>query len=86
MIVHTCHPQHRHLNTATSTPPPQHRKNGKHLGIAFSDVPTIPLYPTVGLHSLNACCVLNFGQTPFRFDIEGYRQAEMDAMRKDMQR
>lgn len=62
------------------------RKNGKHLGIAFRDVPTIPLFPTVGLHSLNACCTLNFGQSPFRFDIEGYRQAELDATAQETMR
>lgn len=26
------------------------RKNGEHLGVAFNNVPSVPLLPTIGLH------------------------------------
>ncbi|XP_063699691.1 ran-binding protein 9 isoform X2 [Culicoides brevitarsis] len=44
-------------------------KNGHHLGIAFRDLPT-KLYPTVGLQTPGEIVDANFGQEPFKFDIE----------------
>lgn len=44
-------------------------KNGHHLGIAFRDLPTT-LYPTVGLQTPGEIVDANFGQEPFKFDIE----------------
>ncbi|QDZ21211.1 SPRY domain-containing protein [Chloropicon primus] len=45
-------------------------KNGKKLGVAFSNVKAT-LFPTVGLHSQNEHVEVNFGAKPFQFDIEG---------------
>ena len=44
-------------------------KNGKYLGTAFTGVRG-HLFPTVGLHSNNEHVELNFGQKPFKFDID----------------
>lgn len=44
-------------------------KNGHYLGIAFSDLPS-KLYPTVGLQTPGEEVDANFGQEPFKFDIE----------------
>jgi hypothetical protein len=45
-------------------------KNGHHLGVAFTDLPA-NLYPTVGLQTPGEIVDANFGQEPFKFDIEG---------------
>ncbi|KAL1503348.1 hypothetical protein AB1Y20_011400 [Prymnesium parvum] len=45
-------------------------KNGKHLGVAFSDI-ACSLYPTVSLHSPNESVRVNLGGTPFTFDLDG---------------
>ena len=45
-------------------------KNGNFLGAAFKDMPTISLYPTIGLHSKNEQVVVNFGQKPFKYNIK----------------
>jgi len=45
-------------------------KNGIHLGVAFQDLPP-GLYPTVGLQTPGEIIDANFGQEPFKFDIEG---------------
>lgn len=45
-------------------------KNGHHLGIAFENLPS-SLYPTVGLQTPGEVLDANFGQEPFKFDIEG---------------
>nr|ACO11898.1 Ran-binding protein 10 [Lepeophtheirus salmonis] len=45
-------------------------KNGHHLGIAFTDIPS-NMYPTVGLQTPGEVVDTNFGQEPFLFDIEG---------------
>jgi len=55
-------------------------KNGHHLGIAFQDLPP-GLYPTVGLQTPGEVIDANFGQEPFRFDIEG----EMRELRRKTQ-
>lgn len=44
-------------------------KNGKALTGVYKDVKT-PLYPTIGLHSLNEKVEVNFGQRKFLFDVE----------------
>lgn len=44
-------------------------KNGHHLGIAFRDLPS-KLYPTVGLQTPGEVVDANFGQEPFKYDIE----------------
>nr|CAB3265425.1 ran-binding protein 10-like [Phallusia mammillata] len=47
-------------------------KNGVDIGIAFTDLPSIPLFPTVGLQTPNEELSVNFGQHPFMFDFEDY--------------
>eukprot|EP00894_Picocystis_sp_ML_P001856 jgi/Pico_ML_1/52373/g3085.t1 len=43
-------------------------KNGKYLGVAFRNV-SLPLYPTVGLHSMNECVQIDFlGKKGFMYD------------------
>lgn len=49
-------------------------KNGVNIGIAFRDLPNIPLYPMVGLQTPKEEVYANFGQHPFMFDIEDYIQ------------
>ena len=44
--------------------------NGEQLGVAFSGLAPGELYPTVGLHSPHEEVVLNFGASPFSFDVE----------------
>ncbi|XP_071495948.1 ran-binding protein 9-like [Diadema antillarum] len=48
-------------------------KNGVHLGIAFTDLPS-NLYPTVGLQTPGEVVDTNFGQSPFMFNIEDLMQ------------
>jgi len=55
-------------------------KNGHHLGIAFKDLPS-QLYPTVGLQTPGEVIDANFGQEPFKFDVEG----EMRELRRKTQ-
>ena len=45
-------------------------KNGHNLGIAFSDLPNVPLYPTIGLQTPGEEVEANFGLEPFVYDIE----------------
>ena len=46
-------------------------KGGRHLGTAFTGpLPPGPLFPTVGLHSRGERVTVNFGATPFRFDLD----------------
>lgn len=45
-------------------------KNGLNLGIAFPDLPNVPLYPTVGLQTPGEEVEANFGTEPFMYDIE----------------
>lgn len=59
-------------------------KNGTKLKTAFKGVKG-PLYPTVGLHSKNECVEVNFGQKPFKFDIEGMIQEEREQQRAAVQ-
>jgi len=55
-------------------------KNGHHLGVAFRDLPS-QLYPTVGLQTPGEVIDANFGQEPFKFDVEG----EMRELRRKTQ-
>ncbi|KAK3360291.1 hypothetical protein B0T25DRAFT_126601 [Lasiosphaeria hispida] len=55
-------------------------KNGQDLGIAFRDVNFKDakgrLYPTVGLKKPGDHVLVNFGQLPFQFDIDGYMKKQ----------
>mgnify|MGYP001226928003 CR=1 FL=1 len=42
-----------------------------HAGTAFRDVKGV-FYPTVGMRTPGEVMLANFGQRPFRFDIEAY--------------
>ncbi|EIE19632.1 SPRY-domain-containing protein [Coccomyxa subellipsoidea C-169] len=53
-------------------------KNGKHLGVAFRGLPQLPLYPTAGLHSPGECIAVNFGASPFAFNLEAMLQEERE--------
>ena len=53
-------------------------KNGYNLGIAFHDLPNVPLYPTVGLQTPGEEVEANFGLEPFKYDIED----DMKALRQ----
>ncbi|RWS13489.1 ran-binding protein 9-like protein [Dinothrombium tinctorium] len=53
-------------------------KNGLNVGIAFTDLPNVPLYPTVGLQTPGEEVEANFGLEPFCYNIE----EEMKALRK----
>ena len=44
--------------------------NGKSLGIAFKKIPLKPLFPTVGIGSQNGKLEVNFGQSPFVYNIK----------------
>ena len=41
------------------------------LGIAFRDLKDVRLYPSVGMKRPGAQLMVNFGQMPFLFDIDG---------------
>ena len=41
------------------------------IGTAFKDLKDIKLYPSVGAKRPGAQLRVNFGQTPFLFDIDG---------------
>lgn len=45
-------------------------KNGDKLDVAFEDVDAEGLIPTIGLHSQGEKVELNFGRSPFKFDIQ----------------
>jgi len=47
-------------------------KNGISIGTAFTELPSISLFPTVGLQTPNEELLANFGQHPFMFDFEDY--------------
>ncbi|KAJ7226074.1 SPRY-domain-containing protein [Mycena pura] len=48
-------------------------KNGTFIGTVFKDIgKTIDLYPSIGLRHSGEAIRVNFGQDPFRFDIEYY--------------
>ena len=41
-------------------------------GVAFRGVSSLPLYPTIGLHSKDERVVTNLGTQPFMYDVESY--------------
>ena len=52
------------------------RKNGKHLGVAFRNIASVPLIPAVGLHR-RGCCILPFMVA--RVQCAGLRRAVLNA-------
>jgi len=53
-------------------------KNGLNLGQAFENLPSVPLFPTVGLQTPGEEVEANFGMEPFIYDIED----DMKALRQ----
>ena len=52
-------------------------KNGKDLGIAFTNLPKEMFYPMVGFWRKNAEIIVNFGQEPFVYNISLRKQIEL---------
>ncbi|KAL9086399.1 MAG: hypothetical protein Q9159_004175 [Coniocarpon cinnabarinum] len=61
-------------------------KNGVANSLAFKDIKHDGLYPTIGFKRPNDHIRVNFGQTPFVFDIDGYVRSEKDAIRREIER
>ncbi|KAK1997869.1 SPRY domain-containing protein [Colletotrichum falcatum] len=60
-------------------------KNGHLLGTAFREVgKSGPLYPTVGLKKSGEHVRVNFGQTPFVFDIDGMMTKEKEGIQREI--
>eukprot|EP00958_Prasinococcus_capsulatus_P004156 scaffold388_cov380-Prasinococcus_capsulatus_cf.AAC.13 len=61
-------------------------KNGELLGTAFplDEGTGQALYPTVGLHSMNAKVVVNFGAKPFKFNLAGMIEMERAKLANDI--
>ncbi|OLN85941.1 Ran-binding protein 10 [Colletotrichum chlorophyti] len=60
-------------------------KNGHLLGTAFREIGKgSNLYPTVGLKKSGEHIRVNFGQTPFVFDIEGMMTKEKERIQKEI--
>ena len=47
-------------------------KNGKNLGVAFTEVTSTKLFPTVGLQTPGEKIEVNFGQSEFIFDFDKF--------------
>ncbi|KAJ3064102.1 hypothetical protein HDU98_000164 [Podochytrium sp. JEL0797] len=48
-------------------------KNGLYIGVAFRNInPDLPLYPCVGFRTPGESIHINFGASPFEFDIESH--------------
>ncbi|GBC05384.1 hypothetical protein RclHR1_00620024 [Rhizophagus clarus] len=59
-------------------------KNGICLGEAFNEINLSDYYPMIGLRSRNECIEVNFGETPFVFEIEEYAKVIFkNAQKKD---
>ncbi|KAI9049895.1 hypothetical protein LZ554_006043 [Drepanopeziza brunnea f. sp. 'monogermtubi'] len=50
-------------------------KNGDHLGTAFRDINKEKLYPSIGMKKAGEHIRVNFGQSPFVFDMDGMMSA-----------
>ncbi|KZT58536.1 SPRY-domain-containing protein [Calocera cornea HHB12733] len=74
------------IGNPLDTPKPRHRAHALP-GPVFSHLPAFgPLYPCVGLRSPNESVRANFGQTDFRFDIDGYVRRRADAVLREAAR
>ncbi|KAK1750591.1 hypothetical protein QBC47DRAFT_406951 [Echria macrotheca] len=64
-------------------------KNGEDLGIAFRDSNFKDikgrLYPTVGLKKPGDHVLINLGQLPFKFDIDGYMKNQRRLIQEDIE-
>ncbi|UZP35980.1 hypothetical protein NXS19_003796 [Fusarium pseudograminearum] len=60
-------------------------KNGVKIGTAFHDVGRGKLYPTIGLKKPGEFVRVNFGQTPFVYNIDDMMREEREKVRKAIQ-
>lgn len=60
-------------------------KNGDHLGTAFRDINKEKLYPSVGMKKSGEHIRVNFGQSPFVFDIDGMMSQERKQIRQQIE-
>ncbi|GBC08195.1 hypothetical protein RclHR1_07960011 [Rhizophagus clarus] len=60
-------------------------KNGKNLGVAFQNLPGNNYYPTVGLRTRGEKVKFNFGQEPFKFNIDDYAKTIFEAEKDNHQ-
>ncbi|KAF2211783.1 hypothetical protein CERZMDRAFT_42740 [Cercospora zeae-maydis SCOH1-5] len=61
-------------------------KNGTHLGTACHSVRVDKLYPSVGMKKAQDFVRVNFGKTPFVFDIDGLVEQERQNVLADLDR
>lgn len=59
-------------------------KNGEHLGIAFREIKG-KLFPSVGMKKPGEHIRVNFGQSPFVFDIDGMMMEEKKRVRQQIE-
>ncbi|KAK5171031.1 uncharacterized protein LTR77_004175 [Saxophila tyrrhenica] len=59
-------------------------KNGVYLGVAFSNIKTDNIYPSVGIKKPGEHLRVNFGRYPFVFDIDSMMREEQISIRKDL--
>ncbi|KZF24307.1 SPRY domain-containing protein [Xylona heveae TC161] len=59
-------------------------KNGVYLGVAFRDLKGAKLFPSVGMKRPGEHLRVNFGQTPFVFDIDGMMAEERQMVRREI--
>ncbi|KAA1468420.1 SPRY-domain-containing protein [Dentipellis sp. KUC8613] len=69
----------------------QHRafftKNGTLIGMVFHHIAEdVEVYPSVGLRHANEAVCVNFGHSPFRYDIDDHVQQQRDAVWARIQR
>ncbi|OBS29094.1 hypothetical protein FPOA_03031 [Fusarium poae] len=60
-------------------------KNGVKIGSPFHDIARGKLYPTISLKKPGECIRVNFGQTPFVYNIDDMMREERDKVRKAIQ-
>ncbi|KAI1434285.1 ran-binding protein [Xylaria sp. CBS 124048] len=60
-------------------------KNGRHLGLAFRDVKG-KLYPAVGMKKPGEAIRVNFGQSPFVFNIDDLLETEQNTIKQAISR
>ncbi|KAI6837742.1 SPRY-domain-containing protein [Hortaea werneckii] len=59
-------------------------KNGIYLGVAFTNISKGGLYPSVGMKKPGEHLRINFGRTPFVFDIDGMMERERESVFSDI--
>ncbi|KAM3477215.1 hypothetical protein MY5147_002817 [Beauveria neobassiana] len=59
-------------------------KNGVKLGVAFQDITKNRLYPSVSLKKTGEHVLVNFGQTPFVYNIDDMMREQRENIQKDI--